>query len=187
MSKIFGRWLLAFIAVSLCFAQTPAAASGQLTTAQWLRDNLNRPDLLIIDASPGKLHAAGHIPGAVNVDVFTYGARDMSAAEKEKQIQSWGIDSNKTVVIYDQGGTYLATSLLFDLYYNGFPRDRLVVLDGGFAKWQAAGGAVTKEPTPKPAPGTFRVTTERKRACEPTCRNSSRRAVTLRTAPSSRR
>src|SRR5471032_889604 len=158
MSKVLGRWLLALIAASLCSAQIATAASSQLATTQWLRDNLTRPDLLIIDASPGKLYAAGHIPGAVNVDVFTYGACDMSPAEKEKQVQSWGIDSNKTVVIYDQGGTYLATSLLFDLYYHGFPRDRVAVLDGGFAKWQATGGAITKEPTPKPAPGTFRVT-----------------------------
>src|SRR5471030_2356019 len=117
MFKIVGRGLLSFIAISLSFAQTPAVASGQLTTAQWLRDNLALPDLLIIDASPGKLHAAGHIPGAVNVDVFTYGARDMTPAENEKQVQSWGVDGAKTIVIYEQGGTYFATSLLFDLYY----------------------------------------------------------------------
>jgi len=158
MSKLFGRWLPAFIAASLFLTQTPAAASGQLTTPQWLQANLTRADLLIIDASPGKLHGAGHIPGAVNVDVFTYGARDMSPAEKEKQLQSWGIDASKTIVIYDQGGTYLATSLLFDLYYHGFPRDRVMVLDGGLAKWKATGGVVTKDPTPRPAPGTFHIT-----------------------------
>ena len=158
MSKTFYRSVRALLAGFWCFSQTlAAAASGQLITTQQLQSSLTRPDLLIIDASPGKLHAAGHIPGAVNVDVFTYGARDMTPAEKEKQIQSWGIDGNKTVVIYDQGGTYLATSLLFDLYYHGFPRDRLAILDGGFAKWQASGGAVTKEPTPKPAPGTFKL------------------------------
>lgn len=157
MSKIFGRWLLALIAATLCLAQTPAVAKGQLARIQWLGENLSRSDLLIIDASPSKLHAAGHIPGAVSVDVFTYGGREIPVAEKEKLIQSWGVDSNKTVVIYDQGGTYNAASLLFDLYYNGFPRDRLAILDGGFAKWQASGGAVTKEPTPKPAPGAFKI------------------------------
>jgi len=59
--------------------------------------------------------------------------------------------------MYDQGGTYLATSLLFDLYYNGFPRENLSVLDGGLAKWKSAGGAVTADPTPKPKPGTFHI------------------------------
>jgi len=82
----------------------------------------------------------------------------MTMAEKEKQVQSWGVDGAKQIVIYDQGGGYLAPSLLFDLYYHGFPRDRLAVLDGGLAKWKATGGGVTKEPTPKPAPGTFRLT-----------------------------
>ncbi len=159
MSKAFGRWLLALAASGLVLANTVAAASsGQLVGAQWLQDNLDRGDLLVIDASPGKLHAAGHIPGAVNVDVFSYGGRDMLPPEKERQLQSWGVDGAKTIVIYDQGGTFLATNLLFDLYYHGFPRDRMAVLDGGFAKWRAAGGAVTKEPTPRPAPGTFRVT-----------------------------
>ncbi|HEX4333910.1 MAG TPA: rhodanese-like domain-containing protein [Usitatibacter sp.] len=159
MSKVFSQCLLALLAGPLCFFQTvAAAATGQLVTTQWLQQNLSRADLLIIDASPGKLHAAGHIPGAVSVDVFTYGARDMTTAEKEKQVQSWGVDSTRQIVIYDQGGGYLAPSLLFDLYYHGFPRDRLAVLDGGLAKWRATGGAVTKEPTPKPAPGTFRLT-----------------------------
>ena len=158
MSKTLARWILS-IAAQSCFLQPiAAAATGQLASSPWLQDKLKSADVLIIDASPGKLHAAGHIPGAVNVDVFTYGGRDMSPAEKEKQFQSWGVEGSKTIVIYDQGGTYLATNLLFDLYYHGFPRDKLSVLDGGFAKWQATGGAVTKEPTPKPAPGTFRVT-----------------------------
>ena len=160
MSKAFAGRLWVLIVGVLCLAQSPAsrATNDQLVTARWLQENAGSGAVLILDASPGKLYAAGHIPGAVNVDVFAYGGRDMSTAEKEKQIQSWGVDSGKRIVIYDQGGTYLATSLLFDLYYHGFPRDRLAVLDGGMAKWQASGGAVTKEPTPKPAPGTFRLT-----------------------------
>ena len=158
MPKAFSRWLLTLVAGVLCFAQIEAVANSQLVTSQWLQSNLSRPDLLVIDASPTRLHVAGHIPGAVSIDVFTYGARDMSTAEKEKQIRSWGVDSGKQIVIYDQGGTYLATTLLFDLYYHGFPRDRLAVLDGGMSKWQASGGAVTKEPTPKPAPGNFQIT-----------------------------
>ena len=158
MIRVLNRWSAALVAIGFLLAQAAAAASyNPLVNVEWLRDNLAR-GVLVIDASPGKVHAAGHIPGAVNVDVFTYGGRDMSPNEKERQFQSWGADASKTIVIYDQGGTYLATNLLFDLYYHGFPRERLAVLDGGFAKWQAEGGAATKEPTPKPTPGNFRVT-----------------------------
>jgi 3-mercaptopyruvate sulfurtransferase SseA len=115
-----------------------------------------RDDLLVIDASPGKLRGRS-IPGAVNVDVFTFGGRQLSAAEMEKLIQSWGVSSGKKIVLYDQGGTFFATSLFFDLYYHGVPAANLAVLDGGLAKWQAANGAVTKDATPAPKPGTFRV------------------------------
>ena len=134
------------------------AESRQLVSAEWLAKNLGRDDVLVIDASGTKAHTAGHIPGAVNADLFTWGGREMSNADMEKLIQSWGVAANKRVVIYDQGATYMATSVFFDLYYYGFPADRLAVLDGGFARWQATGGAVTKDATPAPAPGTFRVT-----------------------------
>jgi 3-mercaptopyruvate sulfurtransferase SseA len=160
MSKPLNRWLLAIIASTLYLVQPAVAAPGggnPLVSAEWLDKSLKRDNLLVIDASPGKLHAAGHIPGAVNVDVFTFGGRQVSAAEMEKLIQSWGVSPGKKIVLYDQGGTYLATSLFFDLYYHGVPAGNLAVLDGGLARWQAAGGAVTKDPTPAPKPGTFRV------------------------------
>ena len=160
MSKSLIHWLMVVIASSLISAQPALAAesiSGQLVSVQWLEESLKRGDVLLIDAQFGKAYSAGHIPGAVNVDVFTFGGRQLSAAEMERLIQSWGVSTGKKTVIYDQGGTYLATSLFFDLYYHGVPARDLLILDGGLAKWQAAGGAVTKEPTPAPKPGNFRV------------------------------
>jgi 3-mercaptopyruvate sulfurtransferase SseA len=161
MSKRLIRWLLVVVTSGLFVAQPVLAAeggSGPLASVEWLQKNLGREDVLLIDASPGQMYSAkGHIPGAVNVDVFTFGGREMSAAEMERLIQSWGVSAGKKVVLYDQGGTYFATSLFFDLYYHGFPARELVILDGGLAQWQAAGGAVTKEPTPTPKLGTFRV------------------------------
>ncbi len=160
MSKSLNHWLWVVMAGSVLLVQPALAAkdgNGPLASVPWLERNLNRDDVLVIDASPGKLHAANHIPGAVNVDVFSYGAEDTPLAEKERRIQSWGVSPGKKVVIYDQGGTYLATSLFFDLYYHGVPAKDLLVLDGGLDKWQAAGGVVTKEPTPAPKAGTFRV------------------------------
>jgi 3-mercaptopyruvate sulfurtransferase SseA len=160
MWKALSRWLLVTVTGSLFLAQPALAAEagiGPLVSVQWLEKNLQRDDLLLIDASFGKMHSAGHIPGAVNVDLLTFGGRQLSAAEMERLIQSWGVSAGKKIVLYDQGGTYVATSLFFDLYYYGFPARDLAVLDGGLAKWRAAGGAVTKDPTPPPKPGTFRV------------------------------
>ena len=158
MSKGLVHWILVVVTSSLFMAQ-PALPTegGGLVSVQWLEENLKRDDLLLLDASPAPVYSARHIPGAVNVDIFSFGGREIPAAEMQRRIQSWGVSAGKKVVIYDQGGTYLATSLFFDLYYHGFPAEGLVVLDGGLAKWQAAGGAVTKDPAPAPKPGTFRV------------------------------
>ncbi|MEP7068212.1 MAG: rhodanese-like domain-containing protein [Usitatibacter sp.] len=157
MSKNVARWVGALVASSLFMAHCVAAEGGKLVSVQWLGQHLGHGDLLLIDASPAQLHAVNHIPGAVNVDVFSFGGRDLSPVEMQGLIQSWGVSAGKKIVIYDQGGTYFATSLLFDLYYYGVSPGALSVLDGGFAKWKADGGAVTKEPTVAPRAGTFRV------------------------------
>ena len=160
MSKRSRHLLLVVITSSLFIGQPAVAAEGtpgQLVSVPWLERNLQRDDVLVLDASPAKLHAAGHIPGAVNVDIFSFGGREVPVAEMERRIQSWGVSPGKKIVLYDQGGTYLATSLFFDLYYYGFPAEGLAILDGGLAKWQAAGGTVATDPTPAPKPGAFRI------------------------------
>ena len=159
--------LSAFIACVLVLAQPAWAAEGgsrPLVSVQWLTQNLNREDVLLIDASPARLHAAGHIPGAVNVDIFTFGGFELPPAQMEKRFQSWGVSEGKKVVFYDQGGTYLATNLFYDLYLHGFPLERMGVLDGGLAKWKAEGGALTQDKTPAPKAGNYRVTTLRPEA-----------------------
>ena len=163
MRKLLIHWIFSVAAGVL--PAIPALAASPIVTAEWLQKNVGRDDVLVIDASPGQVHTGkGHIPGSVNVDVFTFGGREIPVAEMEKRIQSWGVSSGKRVVLYDQGGTYLATSLFFDLYYHGFPVENMVVLDGGLAKWTAAGGAVTRDPTPAPKPGTFKVAKLREEA-----------------------
>jgi 3-mercaptopyruvate sulfurtransferase SseA len=160
MAKGWVHWFLAVVIGGLVVAQPADAADGgkgNLVSVAWLEANLKRDDVLLLDASPAQLHKAKHIPGAVNVDLFSFGGREISAAEMERRIRSWGVSEGKKVVIYDQGGTYLATSLFFDLYYYGYPAEDLRVLDGGLARWQATGGAVTAESTPAPNLGTFRV------------------------------
>lgn len=131
--------------------------SGNLVTVQWLEKNLKNPDVVLLDASFAQAYAKQHIPGAINYDLFTYGAREFPVPEIEKRYQSWGISPGKRIVVYDQGGTYLATRLFFSLDYYGFPIKDLFVLNGGLAKWQEAGFPVTTDPTPVPKPGTFKI------------------------------
>jgi 3-mercaptopyruvate sulfurtransferase SseA len=75
-----------------------------------------------------------------------------------KIYQAWGISTGKKIVMYDQGGTILATRLFYSLYYHGFPAKDLLILDGGLFKWQEAGLPVTKEIIPVVKKGTFTIT-----------------------------
>ena len=155
----------AFFAVAVTFfaATTTATAAGNLVDTKWLAANLQSPEVLVLDASPRPLHNRGHVPGAVPVDVMmfmlaSFSGRDVQVGEMERLYQSVGIDAARKVVIYDQGGSWLAPRLFFQLAYHGFPVERLAILDGGLAKWRAEGQPVSAEATPAPKPGSFKVT-----------------------------
>jgi thiosulfate/3-mercaptopyruvate sulfurtransferase len=155
----------ASIAVAGCLLmmQPPLMAAdgitGNLVGAKWLEKNLGNPEVLILDASPGQIYKTKHIPGAVGVDLMSwYGIQEIPLVEMERLYQSWGISPGMKIVMYDQGGTFLATRLFFSLYYHAFPAADLLVLDGGLAKWQEIGLPVTKDVTAAPKHGSFRIT-----------------------------
>lgn len=162
--KALIRGLAIVIACALSILQPAMAADGRtgnLASVEWLVKNLGGRDILLLDASGTKAYTAKHIPGAVSVDLWRYGVPyKVSTAEMEKRIQSWGVDAGRKVVIYDEGGGQTAPWLFFELYYHGYPAANLFILDGGLAKWEATGGAVTAEPTVAKA-GNFRLGTVR--------------------------
>ena len=151
---LFGGAVVAFCLLAAPLAQ---ASSRPLVDAAWLQTALAAGDVLVLDAQPGKLHAAGHIPGAVHVDLFAYGPDEADTPAMQRRIQSWGVSQSRTVVIYDQGGSYFAPRLYYELLYRGHPPERLHLLDGGLARWRASGGAVTQEKTAPPPAGNFSV------------------------------
>ncbi len=160
--KALFAWLRLCILAWIVTAMPAVAAS--LVTVEWLQKKLGSGDVVLIDATGTKAYAAKHIPGAVGVDLWRYGIPTKTpAAEMEKRVRSWGVSSGKKVVVYDEGGGQMAPWMFYELYYHGFPATDLFILDGGLAKWEAAGGAVTKEPT-TPAPGNFAVTRTREDA-----------------------
>lgn len=138
-------------------AMAAEGINGNLVTVQWLEKHLNDDDLVILDASPSQMYKTKHIPGAISYDIFIYGVGEMPVAEIEKRYRSWGIGADKKIVMYDQGGSYLATRLFFSLEHYGFPVSSMYVLDGGLAKWLEAGLPVTNEQTPLPNNGTFTI------------------------------
>ena len=162
MSKILRSW--GFIAVAGCLLLGPSLTAGEgnegpLVKVEWLEKNLKNPDVLILDASPAQAYAAKHIRGAASFDIYAwYGLQEKPVAEMQELFRSWGISSGKKIVMYDQGGTMLATRLFFALFYYGLPVKDLALLDGGLSKWQEAGLPVTKDVAPAPRKGSFEIT-----------------------------
>jgi len=154
------RWHALFggAMVSLCLGATPVRADPRpLVDAAWLQQALAAGDVLVLDAQPGKLYEAGHVPRAVHVDLFAYGPDEADAQAMQRRIESWGVSPRTRVVIYDQGGSYFAPRLFYELLYRGHALERLHVLDGGLAQWRASGGPVTQEKTASPPAGNFTV------------------------------
>ncbi|MCQ9163327.1 MULTISPECIES: sulfurtransferase [unclassified Arthrobacter] len=114
-------------------------AAGLRTVLLDVRWALGDPD--------GRAHyAAGHIPGAVFVDLETELAghgeprdgRHPLPAEPDfaETVRRWGLRTGDTVVAYDDAGAAAAARAWWLLGYAGI--DNVHLLDGGLAAWRAA-------------------------------------------------
>lgn len=111
--------------------------------------------------SGAQAYAAGHLPGAVHVDLDTdladpagLGAPGRhplpSAAAFARLVASLGIAPATMVVAYDDVGGWVAARLWWMLDVLG--HRRVAVLDGGIDAWVAAGGELTTDvPVVEPA------------------------------------
>lgn len=104
-------------------------------------------------------HAAGHLPGAVYVDLDTElaqiddprrGRHPLPTAEAfQAAARRWGLRRDDAVVVYDDGPSFGAARAWWLLRHAGVTDVR--ILDGGLAAWTAAGGALESgEVVPEP-------------------------------------
>jgi thiosulfate/3-mercaptopyruvate sulfurtransferase len=105
-------------------------------------------------------YRAGHIPGAVYVDLDAELAVAPSAQggrhplppidQLQASARRWGLTRETPVVVYDNSGGLAAARAWWLLRWAGVPDVR--ILDGGLAAWRAAGHAeVTGTARPRPA------------------------------------
>jgi thiosulfate/3-mercaptopyruvate sulfurtransferase len=138
--------------------------AGPLVDARLLRERLDDPRLVVADVrwKPDgtglEAFDAGHLPGAVFVDVD----RDLAAAPYDgpgrhplpaparfaERMSALGIGDDDTVVAYDDASGSLASRLWWMLRATGH---RAFVLDGGLVSWP---GALSTERSER-APATF--------------------------------
>jgi thiosulfate/3-mercaptopyruvate sulfurtransferase len=124
----------------LITAEELAVAAGaprvRILDVRW---RLDRPD-----GRPD--YAAGHVPGAVFVDLGTELSREGSADEGrhplpsraalEEAARRWGIDDGDTVIVYDDWSSVAAARAWWLLRGSGIADVR--VLDGGLGAWREA-------------------------------------------------
>ena len=106
-----------------------------------LEKTLDDSNLVIIDARSFKEYSEGHIPGAVNLDLFAFHWFDTTKEGIESfnkqtlQLFSFaGITNEKKVIFYDEVSGMLAARGVWLLMY--FSHPQVFMLDGGMKKWK---------------------------------------------------
>lgn len=118
-----------------------------------LNSILQDPQTLIIDTRSFKEYSEGHIPGAVNLDLFAFHWIDTSKEGIEnfnKQTQMIfsfaGVTNEKKIIFYDEVSGMLAARGVWMLMY--FSHPDVVMLDGGIKKWLVEKLEIETKPNP---------------------------------------
>ena len=120
---------------------TPAELSSELRAGK---------KTLILDLRPAEAFAAGHLQGAVHLDLFGISAVDTDEAPLksffwiiEHLLASRGVEAGTPVVVYDDQSGIRAARAFWFLEYFGHPDVRM--LDGGYGAWTRAGLPTTRD------------------------------------------
>lgn len=148
-----------------------------LVSTAWLQDNLDQPDVRIFDCavimrlaqsgpSPYEIESGrasyeqGHIPGAGFLDLTSDFSNQNTKqrfmmpeyAQLQDALSAQGVGNDHHVVLYSSTMPMWATRLYWMLRSAG--HDKVLVLDGGFAKWCAEQRPVAQQ-TESYAPASF--------------------------------
>src|SRR5919109_301714 len=110
---------------------------------------------LVLDLRAPEAYTAGHIPGAIHLDLWGVSLIDTDPAPLnafmwmiEHVLAIHGVDAPRPIVVYDEHSGIRAARAFWLLEYFGHPSVR--VLDGGFGAWTRAGLPVSREASAPP-------------------------------------
>ena len=156
---------LTLVFLTVAGAAEPSAKVPPLLSHDELQNRLSEPTLRLLDARPRAAYDAGHIPGAVWVELKALQALAKSEHQAEpaawaKVLASLGIGPDSEVYVYDGNQQHNAGPVWWLLGYGGV--ERIGLVDGGFQLWEKQKRPVTTE-IPKVAAREFEVRIDTKR------------------------
>ena len=123
-----------------------------LISKEDLEQIFQEKDVLVVDARSFGEYSKGHIPGAVNLDLFAFHWFDTSQngidsfnVQTRKLLSFAGIDEKKKIVFYDNVSGMLAARGVWLCQY--FSHPDVCMLDGGFKVWEVGKLPTQTEPT----------------------------------------
>ncbi len=130
---------------TLLFTTSMLFAIDPSVTPEWLSENIDKKDLVIVQVSDKTSYELEHIPNAQNSDIGAWRYDNgtflsiKSKSDIEREISRLGIDKNSEVVLYapiKEPRDLLKTSYIFwALDYHGI--SSVALLDGGLDAWKA--------------------------------------------------
>lgn len=131
----------------------PTETFSPLVGADWLADHLESPEIVVLDATfflPNQNRDAAseylqaHIPGArfFDIDAVADHANPLPHMLPSEQVFAeaatrLGIDNRTQIVVYDNN-SFMASARVW-WTFRVFGHERVVVLDGGLARWKDLG------------------------------------------------
>jgi thiosulfate/3-mercaptopyruvate sulfurtransferase len=144
---------LSIYLLALGLSLSASAQQPIIVSPQWLNENMNDPDLIIIQPAFLKMdYEKEHIKGArflwpdwltANSPEGTYNPPEPKAATKI--LQALGINKNSKVILcHNYGDVSITARMFLTLEYLGL-RGKVYYLNWGLVAWKKAGFAVTNE------------------------------------------
>src|SRR5579864_550797 len=141
------------LSATLLCGQTEYPNSSMLIEADALA-KADRSQMVVLDVRRQKDYAAGHVPGALPVDVAEWSKAFNNKIDDKtwmRMLGELGIDVAAKVVLY---GDDVRESARAWFLLKSLGVDDVRLLNGGWKAWQASGGKVSTDPgAPKTANG----------------------------------
>ena len=132
---------------------------NQLIEIDWLKENLNDPQIKIIDGTwhmPANglnafdIFEKQHIPNALFIDLEEISDQNSELPHMmpdndyfSKKVSSLGINNDDHLIIYDMHGMFSAARIWF--MFKAFGHKKVSILNGGFPAWVNSNGEISNQ------------------------------------------